>query len=383
MSFNHIAMVMRQFSAQGGLELYAYKLVEGLLAKGLRISVICQQNDSTLAAENLKVISIGKQACSRNKWQRMQAEYNSISQGLAQAGDFDLIHSQHYPVAQADLVTFHNHSTKQLSRKGFPWEKLLNESKRSFAKAYKLRDEFDDLLCRNASCLLFPSAVMQKDFYMTYPSLLAEPQKPYVISAPGADLAEQSDINTQSELGTNLLFVGRGFRKKGLDVLLAACQNLSAQKRSFKLFIAGIRKKPIDDLRLAFMGLQDHVQYLGFQKDMNSVYEKASIIVLPSRVEPFGMAPIQAMRHGLVPVVSNTSGVAEVLQDQVDSLILQDHLSATELSSLLGKLMDDKNLLQSLAQQATKTAATINWDNTVNSTLQAYAIAWKIKRSGQ
>ena len=77
--------------------------------------------------------------------------------------------------------------------------------------------------------------------------------------------------------------------------MLSACSILKRKKCSFKLLIAGLNEKTIDRWRLYYLGLNQCVSYLGFQNDMDSLYEAASIIALPSRVEPFGMAALQGM----------------------------------------------------------------------------------------
>lgn len=182
----------------------------------------------------------------------------------------------------------------------------------------------------------------------------------------------------------NFLFVGRGFRKKGLDVLFTACKLLKQNSsHPFRLLIAGLSAKPADRLRLSLMGLQDCISYLGFQKDMDAVYTQARSIILPSRVEPFGMAPVQAMQRGLVPIVSRVSGVAEVLSDKIDSLLLSNHLDAAELADLMNQLMTNAELLNKLSTNALVTAERVNWDETVIQTMKAYEIAIKLKRAEQ
>ncbi|HEY9785136.1 MAG TPA: glycosyltransferase family 4 protein, partial [Candidatus Obscuribacterales bacterium] len=119
-------------------------------------------------------------------------------------------------------------------------------------------------------------------------------------------------------------------------------------------------------------GLQKHVVYLGFRKDMEQVYAQADAIVLPSRIEPFGMAPIQGMLHGLVPIVSSVSGVAELLKDGENALILNNHLDAHELAALMAKLMNERALTSSMQEKAKTTAAALTWDKAVEANIRAY-----------
>ncbi len=84
--------------------------------------------------------------------------------------------------------------------------------------------------------------------------------------------------------------------------------------------------------------------------------KKASSIILPSRIEPFGMAPIEGMLRGLVPIVSRICGVAEVLKDESDALILEDHLKVQELAALMEKLIDNAELTKKLSTAALETS---------------------------
>jgi glycosyltransferase involved in cell wall biosynthesis len=156
-------------------------------------------------------------------------------------------------------------------------------------------------------------------------------------------------------------------------VLLLACQRLARSGLRFKLLIAGLQEKLPDRFRLLMAGLTRHVFYLGFQKDMDAVYARAQVIVLPSRVEPFGMAPVEAMVHGLVPIVSQVSGVAEFLSHEKDGLILKDQLDDEELANLMADLIKQPQKVEILSRQARQTAWQCSWDKTVQATLGAYA----------
>src|SRR5438874_1809017 len=102
-------MLVRQFSPHGGLELYAHKVVEGLLARGVAVTVVCQEKSSELQDNKLDFMMI-KAAAGGGKRARISALYAAANETLAQLAGVDLIHSQHCPTDNADVVTFHNHS---------------------------------------------------------------------------------------------------------------------------------------------------------------------------------------------------------------------------------------------------------------------------------
>jgi UDP-glucose:(heptosyl)LPS alpha-1,3-glucosyltransferase len=313
------------------------------------------------------------------KMRRMQHDYEAGNRALAEeAARFDIVHSQHYPCSHAGVVTFHNHTVRRWSQVGSPSEKIINDCKSALVPAYRLRDQQDEELCKNGKCLIFPSHVMQEDYFETYPFLNAGPT-PYVVAYPGSSLPATISGTTAQPAADpkpfTFLFIGRGFRRKGLDIVLAAAARLVHAGRDLRVLIAGMKGKPSDALRLRLLGLTGKVEYLGFRNDMDRVYAMAQAAVLPSRVEPFGMAPLQAMSFGLVPIVSRVSGVSEVLTAEADCLILENHLDAAELASHMARLMDEPQLLQRLRGNVASTATKISWEQTVQQTLDAYAVA--------
>lgn len=51
-----------------------------------------------------------------------------------------------------------------------------------------------------------------------------------------------------------------------------------------------------------------HIEFLGFQKDMQSLYRKSAIFALSSRYEGFGLVLIEAMSQGCAPVICDYKG---------------------------------------------------------------------------
>lgn len=51
-----------------------------------------------------------------------------------------------------------------------------------------------------------------------------------------------------------------------------------------------------------------HIEFLGFQKDMESLYKKSKIFVLSSRYEGFGLVLIEAMSQGCAPIACDFKG---------------------------------------------------------------------------
>lgn len=104
-----------------------------------------------------------------------------------------------------------------------------------------------------------------------------------------------------------ILAAGRldAWHVKGFDVLIKSWSSIAPKYTDWKLQIAGDSKKNgykylksiVDDLNI-----KDSVEFLGFQPNMLFVYQRASIFVLSSRYEGFGMVLIEAMSQGCAPI---------------------------------------------------------------------------------
>lgn len=122
----------------------------------------------------------------------------------------------------------------------------------------------------------------------------------------------------------SILSVGRldGWHVKGFDVLIRAWAlvngqlkidngQLSSTGESWKLQIAGTgSEKSLNYLKQLSKenGVEDSVEFLGFRKDVEKLYQEASIFVLSSRYEGFGLVLIEAMSQGCACIACDYKG---------------------------------------------------------------------------
>lgn len=161
--------------------------------------------------------------------------------------------------------------------------------------------------------------------------------------------------------GTCLLFVGNDYRKKGLEALLQALAQLPAD---VALAVVG-NPAHIAEFRVlaGTLKLGGRVFFLGALKDVGPAYEAADILVHPTFEDTFAMVVLEAMAHGLPVVVSGPKycGISGLLSQGVNALMLDDPRDATELTRVLGDLLAQAALRETLSRGAAAFAAHYQW----------------------
>jgi glycosyltransferase involved in cell wall biosynthesis len=152
-----------------------------------------------------------------------------------------------------------------------------------------------------------------------------------------------------------LLYLSRIDAKKGLDVLLPAFAQLHREHPDCLLVIAGGGPEEIVrkfQAQAAREHISDAVLWTGFLEGESKLaaFAAASVFVLPSYSENFGIAAVEALAAGLPCVLSTGVAVAEDVAAAEAGLVAPPEPDA--LAEALRKLFSDENLRQSCAQRA-------------------------------
>jgi N-acetyl-alpha-D-glucosaminyl L-malate synthase BshA len=74
--------------------------------------------------------------------------------------------------------------------------------------------------------------------------------------------------------------------------------------------------------RLAFdLGVHDHIRFLGKQNHIERLIPQCDVLLLPSRMESFGLAALEAMACGVIPVATRVGGIPELVTHGVDGFL--------------------------------------------------------------
>ena len=115
-------------------------------------------------------------------------------------------------------------------------------------------------------------------------------------------------------------FLGRITYQKGPEYFIEAAHKVIQRDDNVRFVMAGsgdLLNRMIKRVAALRIGTKFH--FTGFLKgdDVDEMYAISDVYVMPSVSEPFGISPLEAVRHNTPVIISKQSGVAEVLNNAI------------------------------------------------------------------
>lgn len=156
---------------------------------------------------------------------------------------------------------------------------------------------------------------------------------------------------------------------KGFDVLLDAWSRIAKNRPEWKLIICGQDLNSARD-SLKSMAREHHVddqvEVLGFQDDMLPLYQRASIFVLSSRYEGFGMVLIEAMSQGCAPIACDYKGRQQEIITHENEGLLCPPEDPVALSQAMARMIDNEAYRQTVQEHAIARSKHFSLDRIMN-----------------
>lgn len=131
--------------------------------------------------------------------------------------------------------------------------------------------------------------------------------------------------------------VGQIVEKKGHRDLIRALGQLR-EKIDFHLYISGTGEEAFSSsLKQEIINacIESRVTWRGYVPDKADVYNQLDVVVVPSRIEPFGLVAAEAGMYYCPAIVANTGGLTEIVADGVSGYVFPKE----NVASLADKLM--------------------------------------------
>lgn len=172
-----------------------------------------------------------------------------------------------------------------------------------------------------------------------------------------------------------ILYVGAADKNKNLSGLLRAFNLLRAKDGFSDIYLVMAGK--IDELyrqliaEAAQLDLRERVIFPGYigHEQLPCIYHSASLFVLPTFHEWFGIPLIEAMACGTPVAAARSCGIPEVVGD---AAVLFDPQDLQAMADCLTRLLTDAKLRENLREKGIQRAQEFTWQKTAEKTLAVY-----------
>ncbi|MFA6497645.1 MAG: glycosyltransferase family 1 protein [Patescibacteria group bacterium] len=185
---------------------------------------------------------------------------------------------------------------------------------------------------------------------------------------------ESVDLNRFGVRAPYFLYVGNRYPHKNLEMLLESFADFCRMDSQTMLVLAGK-----DDVFTR--ELQKHAKALGISNErllwidtptdalLARLYIDTSLAITPSRIEGFGIPPLEALSFGVPVAASRASSLPEVLGESVRYF---DHDDASGLTRLMHEAIVAPELWSALRNKGVAQAETFTWKKTAKAMCEIY-----------
>ncbi len=171
-------------------------------------------------------------------------------------------------------------------------------------------------------------------------------------------------------------FLGRVTYQKGPEYFIEAARKVLNVNQNVRFVIAGngdLLGKMI--LKVAGYKMLSKFHFTGFLKgsQVDQMLSMSDVYVMPSVSEPFGIAPLEAMKSGVPVIISRQSGVSEVLP----SAIKVNFWDTDALANAINGVLEYASLSDEIKRNGESDLSDLTWSKTAAVVNSAYQTATK------
>lgn len=161
-----------------------------------------------------------------------------------------------------------------------------------------------------------------------------------------------------------LLFVGSGFKRKGVAEFLKILSQLKT--KNIKSFIIGKEKNLNYYIKLSKkLGVLDQVSFTGARQDVEDFYTISDILLFPTHYDPFSNVVLEAMNFETAVYTTKNNGASEILDKNFIMKSPHDHKVVSSIDNLLA----DKSKLDAVKAKNKSKSRHFSIENNLSETL--------------
>jgi N-acetyl-alpha-D-glucosaminyl L-malate synthase BshA len=142
--------------------------------------------------------------------------------------------------------------------------------------------------------------------------------------------------------------------KRATDVV-AAFARVAQKVPSRLLMIGDGPERSAAEFLAKRLGVADRTDFLGKQENVNELLALSDLMLMPSEMESFGLAALEAMACRVPAIATNVGGIPELIDHGVNGLLYEVG-DIEGMASGAIDLLSDESLLQTMSQAARRTA---------------------------
>lgn len=370
-----IAILIENFDKKGGSERRTYELVKQLKQRGHNITVFANSwsNIPTFEGEGINFVKVPM-----TRWPfRFMAPltYAFFADKAVRKEDFDIIHSQTRTYCQ-DVATLGGGCHRAWIDEGSslklldPFHKaVLSIEKRQFQNGNYKRIIVNSKLSKNGILKYYP--VPEERIKVIYNGVDTVRFNPINKEKYKTEIRKKHNLSDNDFM---ILYVGSGFKRKGVSYLIEAVARLgndSINKNRIRLLIVGKDNLwPYKRLAAGF-GIDKNIIFVDYASETERYYAASDIFVLPTFFDPFANVTLEAMASGIPVITTKKNGASEIIEDGKDGFVINTPLEIDALTEKIRALLNPE-LRKEAGDKARKKAMNLTWDRMTEETLKVY-----------
>ena len=290
--------------------------------------------------------------------------YALVAKSIAQSKRFDIIHAHDwltYPAAIAAKqiskkpLVVHVHATEYDRGGGYINPKVYSIERQGM-------DEADHIV-----------AVSNYTKQIIVSKYGINPKKISVVHNGVEPLCNYFKLNISKHLVDDKIvtFLGRITAQKGPDYFVEAAYRVLQHMSNVRFVMAGngdMRKAMLEKVK--GLGIEHRFIFPGFLHEVEKHFllSVSDVYVMPSVSEPFGIVALEAMQYALPVIVSNQSGVAEI----VNHVTKVDYFNVDAFAKAILKFICDPALAIISGKHAKTEVENHGWDKSASLLREVY-----------
>ncbi len=189
---------------------------------------------------------------------------------------------------------------------------------------------------------------------------------------------DQRVVHRYGITGPYVLYVGNAYPHKNIEQLIEVAVRAKEKQGAGDVLpwqFIFVGKKDYFYERIVELaeerGVTDMVHCVGYvpDRDLGSLYRRATTYIFPSLYEGFGLPPLEAMQYGTPVICSTSSCLPEVVGDAAYPI---DPHSPSAILTAIEDVLHNKETRQNLIKQGYERLQLFSWEKMADQTLAVY-----------